>query len=52
MKDNWKHRSKNMRCYACMYYAPKPDPNHFHIVGRCRKHAPTHDGFPVVFRDD
>lgn len=60
MSDNWKHRSENMRCKGCMYFAikaiqtdtqqqeepPRGD------VGRCRRHAPTMKGFPVVFGSD
>ena len=45
--DNWKHRSKNMLCDFCMWYAPKTVK-----VGRCRKNAPTMDGYPVVFITD
>lgn len=55
-EDNWQHRSDNMRCRTCMYYVRKeamlvsmylpPD------VGRCRKHAPTIQGWPVMFGSD
>lgn len=50
-QDNWIHRSKNMLCQTCIWYVPKgiePMAN----LGRCRKNAPTMDGFPVVFHDD
>lgn len=66
--DNWKHRSENMRCKTCMFFVPKiqqptladrfamtaitapaePDP----VIGRCRRHAPALNGFPVVFVKD
>ena len=49
MTDNWKHRSINMRCRTCMYFVPKPGKN---PVGRCRKHAPSLQGWPVVFALD
>ena len=45
--DNWQHRSDNMMCWNCMWFAPK-----LNRVGRCRRHAPTMNGYPVVFRND
>ena len=59
--DPWSHRSENMRCKSCMWFCAKvPDfdvngneitarPVH---VGRCRRHAPTMSGYPVVFVND
>ncbi len=56
--DNWKHRSAGMRCSTCISFVPKvvekyasdkPKPP---VLGRCRKHAPTMQGFPVVFESD
>jgi hypothetical protein len=61
--DPWAHRSEGMRCRTCMWYAPKW-PEQFDIqgdtitrtgygdVGRCRRHAPTMNGYPVVFQSD
>lgn len=63
MIDNWQHRSANMRCESCMWYAPKAAeaveseekstnmrrPDYF---GRCRRHAPTMTGFPAVYGTD
>lgn len=43
----WQHRSEHMHCRSCMAYAPKTE-----NVGRCRKNAPTMQGYPVVFPDD
>lgn len=40
--DNWKHRSENMRCGTCMYF------NNY----RCRRHAPTMQGFPAAYSTD
>lgn len=45
--DNWEHRSANMRCGTCMHFSPKAGD-----LGRCRKHAPTLDGWPAVFKTD
>lgn len=45
--DNWKHRAENMRCLTCMYWVEKSG-----VVGRCRRRAPTMDGWPVVFAED
>lgn len=54
--DPWKHRSAAMRCSTCMYFVPKqphgPRPPDSKDVGRCRRHAPTMSGYPVVFRTD
>ena len=53
--DNWRHRSAKMKCCTCMWFVKKDmivetlDDKH---IGRCRKHAPTMDGFPVVFELD
>jgi len=47
-KDPWAHRSDNMRCKTCMWFALKGTGN----VGRCRRHAPTISGYPVVFVSD
>jgi hypothetical protein len=50
-EDPWQHRSENMRCYSCMYYVAKRVPNDEdrNEIGRCRRHAPTMSGFPVVY---
>jgi len=53
-KDNWKHRSKGMRCGGCMYFVPKVklDESRPSQVGRCRRNAPTMNGWPVLFDKD
>jgi len=48
--DPWQHRSENMQCASCMWFVGKGTGNH--KIGRCRRHAPTMNGYPVVFRDD
>lgn len=48
MPDKWKHRSKNMICRTCMWWVAK---NHGPL-GRCRRHAPTLNGWPAVFDED
>jgi len=50
-EDKWEHRSKMMLCKTCMWYMPKKNKGE-NIVGRCRKHAPTMGGYPVVFDSD
>ena len=62
--DHWRHRSQGMRCKTCMWFAQKPDksghdddimdkPQHERgAIGRCRRHAPTMAGYPVVFEND
>jgi len=57
MNDPWIHRSENMSCKTCMWYAEKPVlmPSEFREegkIGRCRKHAPTMNGYPVVYLND
>jgi hypothetical protein len=31
-------------CKRCMFYVPRPGD----LVGRCRRHAPTMQGWPVM----
>jgi len=61
--DPWAHRSEGMRCKSCMWFAPKyPDGQPQYDgdritlppanTGRCRRHAPTMNGYPVVFVND
>ena len=61
--DNWAHRSENMRCRTCMYWVRKMIIDKSKIesteqgvpgsaVGRCRRHAPTMSGWPVLFAQD
>jgi hypothetical protein len=51
-EDNWIHRSAKMRCRICMYFVEKEEPSFGKPVGRCRRHAPTLQGWPVMFEDD
>lgn len=57
--DPWAHRDVSMRCRTCMWYVPKRelasrsiDPLSTATVGRCRRHAPTMGGYPVVYGSD
>lgn len=61
--DPWEHRSTRMRCSTCMWFALKrPTSEDVYYdereatapaqVGRCRRHAPTMTGYPVVFSND
>jgi hypothetical protein len=55
--DPWKHRSSGMRCSTCIWFVPKfgdapVKPENHKIVGRCRRHAPTMNGYPVVYVTD
>lgn len=47
--DPWEHRAAGMRCRTCMWYVPKAGARE---LGRCRRHAPTLNGYPVVMVDD
>ena len=61
-QDLWKHRSDGMKCKTCMWFVPKVaqiDPTRgpnmqalTYDLGRCRRHAPTMSGYPVVFIND
>lgn len=53
-QDPWKHRSNGMRCNTCMWFVRKivGDGVDRKQVGRCRRHAPTMNGYPVVYSDD
>ena len=58
LTDPWKHRSKAMTCSTCMWYvekvaeSPQIAEEDDKVVGRCRRHAPTMSGYPVVFETD
>ena len=52
MTDNWKNRSSEMRCATCMWYVIKKSSNSDNELGRCRKKAPTLNGWPAVFNSD
>lgn len=42
-----------MKCVTCMWFAPKTSGEGETItLGRCRKNAPTMNGYPVVFIED
>lgn len=45
--DNWDDRS-TFECKTCMFFVPKNESS----VGRCRRKAPTNDGWPVIFDTD
>lgn len=56
IKDPWANRSSGMTCRTCIWFVAKeqssitkPDAP---IVGRCRRHAPTMGGYPVVYQTD
>ena len=57
--DPWAQRNKGMKCMTCIWYVPKErigtsnsDINPLVQVGRCRRHAPTMNGYPVVYMMD
>ena len=53
-RDPWVHRSTGMRCLKCMWFVIKDAPPTLagELIGRCRRHAPTMSGYPVVFTTD
>jgi len=56
--DPWAHRNSGMKCETCMWFVAKTpaetegSAGRQQEVGRCRRHAPTMNGFPVVFGTD
>jgi hypothetical protein len=54
--DNWAHRSSKMVCGTCMWFTHKLLPYKAEpgvvSIGRCRKHAPTLNGWPVLYEND
>ena len=58
MSDNWKHRNIGMQCQTCMWFADKVSGDNPTgctddlSIGRCRRRAPTMNGYPVVFQSD
>ena len=52
LADPWKHRSEGMRCSTCMWYVKKTAEGVNKEVGRCRRHSPSMNGYPVVYSDD
>ena len=53
--DPWQHRAQGMRCRTCMWFVEKTNASvrvPGKEVGRCRRHAPTMNGYPVVFSGD
>ena len=47
-EDPWAHRSKGMKCLTCIWFVQKGEGH----IGRCRRHAPTMNGYPVVYSTD
>ena len=47
--DPWAHRSKNMSCATCIWAVAKQPSLK---IGRCRRHAPTMNGYPVIYMND
>lgn len=54
--DPWIHRSRGMRCSSCVWFVAKmPGTQKITdrgLLGRCRRRAPTLNGFPAVFESD
>lgn len=62
--DPWVHRSDNMKCKTCMWFVAKVPSTarlaeqgytrgaNVYDMGRCRRHAPSMGGYPVVMVND
>ena len=45
--DKWiRSFGKGLKCLSCMFYCPKDNE-----MGRCKRHAPTMNGYPVVYSE-
>jgi hypothetical protein len=51
-RDPWMHRAGKMLCQTCMWCCPKANIGEVTCIGRCRRHAPTISGYPVVYLSD
>ncbi len=51
-EDGWQGRAESMTCMSCMYFVPKGEPGSIINLGRCRRRAPTLNGWPAVFKGD
>lgn len=52
--DPWVNRTGGMRCKTCIWFVPKTTQllGDVSEIGRCRRHAPTMGGYPVVYMTD
>ncbi len=54
--DPWAHRSVGMACETCMWFVIKQVDvaviKSMKSLGRCRRHAPTMNGYPAVYTHD
>lgn len=53
-QDPWEYRKAGMRCKTCMWFVEKvkEQQNEKGELGRCRRRAPSMNGYPVVFETD
>ena len=59
--DPWTNRPDGLKCKTCIWYVEKQrqrigaadsDINPVRVIGRCRRHAPTMNGFVPVYPND
>lgn len=50
--DPWKNRNEGMLCKSCVWFVSKMVRGEDKGIGRCRRHSPTMNGYPVVFLSD
>jgi hypothetical protein len=52
--DPWAYRPDGLKCKTCIWYVEKQRANadSLKVIGRCRRHAPTMNGFVPVYPAD
>lgn len=50
--DNWRNRHTETMCKTCMYWVAKSSDNQPRQLGRCRRRAPTLNGWPATWSGD
>ncbi len=50
--DPWEGRSQGMKCRTCIWFVTKGTGDHRGAIGRCRRRAPTMNGYPATFETE
>ncbi len=56
--DEWEDRKGKMKCSKCIWFVEKKSERilapagEANKIGRCRRHSPSMNGYPLVFQKD